>query len=152
MSLLFPKAPGWPMNEERELLKLDREWNEAYPRRDVAALRRIIADDWVCIDGAGLVIGKRELLDRVEGSASFLEPYSFDETALRIFKDAAIVTGRLSGEGQDDEGRFSLEQRYTRVYVKRNDCWQSVATQVTVVRHERLDSNGSHLTNDSDSR
>lgn len=129
------------MNEEQELLELDRRWNEAYPGKDIAALERILADDWVCIDGAGIVIGKRQLLDRVRSSANFLEPYRFDETALRIFGDAAIVTGRLSGEAEDDEGRFYLEQRYTRVYVKRNDCWQSVATQVTVVRQERLGEN-----------
>ena len=49
------------MNEENRLLKLDNEWNESYPRRDVSALDRIIAEDWVCIDGAGLVITKREL-------------------------------------------------------------------------------------------
>lgn len=126
------------MNDERELLELDRRWNDAYPSGDVAALDRILADDWVCIDGAGLVINKRQLLDRVKASQSFLEPYSFDDKVLRTFGDAAIVTGRLSGEGQDDEGRFYLEQRYTRVYVRRKEGWQAVATQVTVVRHERL--------------
>lgn len=38
------------MSEEEQLLRLDREWNEAYPRLDVTALDRIIADDWVCIE------------------------------------------------------------------------------------------------------
>jgi ketosteroid isomerase-like protein len=126
------------MNEENPLLKLDNEWNEAYPRRDVATLDRIIADDWICIDGAGLVITKRQLLERVESSATFYDPYKFDETILRRFKDAAIVTGRLSGTRRGNDGTFNVEQRYTRVYVKRNDRWQSVATQVTVVKQERV--------------
>lgn len=126
------------MNEEKQLLELDRQWNEAYPRRDVAALDRVLADDWVCIDGAGLIINKRQLIDRVESSPGFLSPYKFDEIELRVFKDAAIITGRLSGEAVGDDGKFYLEQRYTRVYIKRDDCWQSVATQVTVVKHERL--------------
>ncbi len=129
------------MNEENHLLKLDNEWNESYPRRDVSALDHIIADDWVCIDGAGLVITKRQLLERVKSSATFFDPYKFDETTLRMFKDAAIVTGRLSGTRRGNDGAFHLEQRYTRVYVKRNDRWQSVATQVTVVKEERVGSN-----------
>ena len=129
------------MNEENHLLKLDHEWNESYPRRDVSALDHIIADDWVCIDGAGLVITKRQLLERVESSATFFDPYRFDEINLRVFKDAAIVTGRLSGTKQNDDGTFYLEQRYTRVYVKRNNRWQSVATQVTVVKEERVSRN-----------
>jgi ketosteroid isomerase-like protein len=129
------------MNEENHLLTLDSEWNEAYPRRDVAALDHIIADDWVCIDGAGLVITKRQLLERVKSSVPFLDPYRFDEITLRVFMDAAIVTGRLSGTKRSDDGTFHLEQRYTRVYVKRNDRWQSVATQVTVVKEECVSRN-----------
>ncbi len=122
------------MNEENRLLKIDSEWNEAYPKRDVSALDRIIADDWVCIDGAGLVITKRQLLDRVESSPNFLDSHKFDEITLRMFGEAAIVTGRLSGTGQDGDDTFRLEQRYTRVYVKRSNRWQAVATQVTVVK------------------
>ena len=129
------------MNEENHLLKLDNEWNKSYPRRDVSALDHIIADDWVCIDGAGLVITKRQLLERVQSSATFFDPYKFDEIILRMFKDAAIVTGRLSGTKRGNDGTFYIEQRYTRVYVKRNDRWQSVATQVTVVKEERVTPN-----------
>ena len=55
-----------------------------------------------------------------------------------MFKDAAIVTGRLSGTKRGDDGTFYIEQRYTRVYVRRNDRWQAVATQVTVVKEERI--------------
>lgn len=126
------------MNEENEVLKLDNEWNEAYPRRDVSALDRIIADDWVCIDGSGLVITKRHLLERVKSSVAFYDPHKFDDITLRMFKDAAIVTGRLSGKKRGDDGTFYVEQRYTRVYIKRNDRWQSVATQVTVAKDERV--------------
>ena len=129
------------MSEENYLLKLDNEWNEAYPRRDVSALDNIIADDWVCIDGAGLVITKRELLSRIESSASFLDPYKFDEVALRMFGEMGIVTGRLSGTMRDRDDTFHIEQRYTRVYVKRNDRWQAVATQVTMVKEERVNGN-----------
>ena len=126
------------MSEEDYLLKLDNEWNEAYPRRDVSALDRIIADDWVCIDGAGLVINKSQLLARVESRTPFLDQHKFDEITLRMFGDTAIVTGRLSGTRRDDDGTTYLEQRYTRVYVKRSERWQSVATQVTVAREESV--------------
>jgi len=129
------------MSEQNQLLKLDREWNAAYPRRDVSTLDRIIADDWVCIDGAGLVITKSELLNRVRSNSSFLDPYEFDESALRMFGETAIVTGRLSGTMRDSDGTFHIEQRYTRVYVKRNDRWQAVATQVTRVKEERVNGN-----------
>ena len=122
------------MDEENRILDLDREWNEAYPRLDCATLDRIIADDWVCIDGSGLVITKSELLTRVASSASFLDPYKFDEITLRMFGEVAILTGRLSGQMQDSDGIHEINQRYMRVYVKRNERWQAVATQVTKVK------------------
>jgi ketosteroid isomerase-like protein len=122
--------------DEQELRRLDREWNEAYPRRDVGTLERIIADDWACIDGAGRRIGKAQLLERVASNASRLESHEFDEIEFRFYGDAAISTGRLTGAGRDDDGPLSFSQRYTRVYVKRDGTWRAVATQVTVLPQE----------------
>ena len=126
------------MKEEDRILDLDREWNEAYSRLDCAALDRIIAYDWVCIDGAGLVITKSELLIRVASSASFLDPYKFYEITVRTFGEVAIVTGRLSGQIQESDGIHDINQRYMRVYVKRNERWQAVATQVTKIKETVL--------------
>ncbi|HEX8144547.1 MAG TPA: nuclear transport factor 2 family protein [Pyrinomonadaceae bacterium] len=114
--------------EEEQLRTIDREWNEAYPKCDTGALARIIADDWVCIDGAGLVIGKNQLLERVASGPFTFDSHEFDEMSLRVFGDEVVVTGRLRGSGRDQEGPFSLEQRYTRVFVRRNGSWQAIAT------------------------
>ena len=126
------------MDEESRILELDREWNEAYPRLDCVALDRIIADDWVCIDGSGMVITKSELLTRVASSASFLDSYKFDEITLRVFGAVAILTGRLSGQTKESDSIHDIDQRYMRVYVKRNERWQAVATQVTKVKETVL--------------
>lgn len=119
--------------DEQYLRRIDSEWNEAYPNRNIETLGRIIADDWKCIDGAGQIISKQQLLERVAASPIPFDSHQFDEFSLRIFGDTAIVTGRVSGKGRNADGDFSLEQRYTRVYVKRDDKWFAVATQVTVV-------------------
>ena len=126
------------MDEESRILELDREWNEAYPRLDCVALDRIIADDWVCIDGSGMVITKSELLTRVASSANFLDSYKFDEITLRVFGAVAILTGRLSGQTKESDSIHDIDQRYMRVYVKRNERWQAVATQVTKVKEAVL--------------
>ena len=119
--------------DEHYLRQIDCEWNEAYPNCDVETLDRIIAADWKCIDGAGRMISKQQLLERVAANPNPFDSHEFDEFSLRIFGDAAIVMGRLSGRGRNEEGNFSFQQRYMRVYVKRDGRWQAVATQVTVV-------------------
>jgi ketosteroid isomerase-like protein len=103
------------MNEEEQLMELDRQWNEAYPKQDLAALDRIIADDWICIDGMGKIITKTQLLERIKSSPNFLDSHKFDEITLRVFEKAAIVTGRLTGTGKEGGSTFHLEQHYTRV-------------------------------------
>src|SRR5262245_2995672 len=118
---------------EQHLRQIDREWNEAYPNRDIETLNRILADDWKCIDGMGRVVSKQQLLERVSTNPNPFASHEFDEFDLRIFGDAAIVMGRLSGKGRNDAGDFSRGQRYTRVYVRRAGGWQAIATQVTVV-------------------
>ena len=122
--------------DERHLRQIDREWNEAYPNRNIEALNRIIADDWKCIDATGRVISKQQLLERVSANPNPFASHAFDEFDLRIFGDAAIVMGRLSGKGRNDAGDFSRVQRYTRVYVRRAGGWQAIATQVTVVSEQ----------------
>jgi ketosteroid isomerase-like protein len=119
--------------DEQEIRRLDRAWNEAYQRLDVAALGRILADDWTAIDGAGLIISKQQLLERVASSTDELARLEFDEFSLRLFGETAIVTGRLTVWDSHEEDRFRLRQRFTRVYVKRESLWQAVATQVTVM-------------------
>ena len=119
--------------DEQHLRQIDREWNEAYPNRDIETLNRIIADDWKCIDGNGRVVYKQQLLARISANPNPFASHEFDEFDLRIFGDAGIVTGRLTGKGRNDAGDFNVEQRYTRVYVRRVGVWKAVATQVTVV-------------------
>jgi ketosteroid isomerase-like protein len=122
------------MSEDEQLLRqIDREWNEAYPNRDIEALNRIIADDWKCIDGKGHVVYKQQLLARISSNPNPFASHEFDEFDLRMFGNVAIVTGRLTGKGRNDAGDFTLEQRFTRVYVRREGVWRAVATQVTLV-------------------
>lgn len=132
-------AEDGSMNEEESRLReIDRAWNEAYPKCDVATLDRIIADDWIAIDGAGVVITKSQLLERVAAAPFRFDSHRFDEINLRIFGDAAIVMGQLSGRVGDGDEVCELLQRYTRVYLRRENLWRAVATQVTVVPKQSM--------------
>jgi len=44
----------------------------------------------------------------------------------------------LSGQIQESDGIHDINQRYMRVYVKRNERWQAVATQVTKIKETVL--------------
>ena len=129
---------GQVMNDEELVLALNEQWNTAYPARDIMALEKILAEDWTCIDGSGEMISKIDLLERVRLSPEFLHHHKFDETQLKMFDEAAIITGRLSGIMNDEDGSFDLTQRFMRVFAKRNEEWQAVAAQVTVIDKTKI--------------
>lgn len=123
------------MNQAEQLLyELDKQWNEAYPNHDIETLDKILAEDWIAIDGTGKIITKQMLLERIASNTNRQESFQFDEFNLRVFGETAIVTGRLLINGQDNDGDFSYSQRFTRVYVCRKGDWEAVATQVTVIK------------------
>jgi ketosteroid isomerase-like protein len=126
------------LDDEHALRALDGAWNEAYPRSDAATIDGILADEWVGIVRSGEVITKAQLLAAV-GQGNPFTSNVFDELTYRVYGDAAVVTGRLTLEGRNEAGPFRLQQRYMRVYVKKQGRWQAVATQVTPVAENSQD-------------
>jgi hypothetical protein len=55
------------------------------------------------------------------------------DLVIRVYGDSAVVTGRARQAGTENGGDYGGENRFTRVYVKRNGRWITVALQVTLV-------------------
>jgi ketosteroid isomerase-like protein len=111
--------------DERSVGDLDRAWNDAYERSDRAQLAGILADDFEAVAADGLTITKTQLMQ--PGSAP--RSIAFNERSLRLFDSTAITRGRLRLEHEG--GR--VDQRFMRVYARRDGRWQAVAVQVSAV-------------------
>lgn len=123
---------------EQDLLKLEREWLDAYTRRDVAAMERIEADDFMITFPDGAVKTKADEIASLKGAAPAGTPPIFmtADTRVRLYGDTAVLTGKVIQKGTYGEGPrkgqdYSFEHRYTDVYVKRNGRWQVVASHLT---------------------
>ena len=113
-------------DDEAEILRLDNEWNEAYRRQDRAPLAHILADDFIGWDGLGRTATKWILMINPSGPAKSV---TFSEQAVLIFGNTAVTRGRLQLEF--DGGR--IDQRFLRVFAKRDGIWQAVSVAVTPV-------------------
>jgi ketosteroid isomerase-like protein len=116
---------------EHEVTRLEREVGEAISRRDVAALDRLIADDFQVTNPSGQVMSKHEAIAALASPDYELDSLSNDDIAVRVFGDVAVATavGTARGRhrGQEASGRF----RYLRAWVRRQGRWQAVAAQST---------------------
>ena len=104
---------------------LDKAWNEAYERNDRAQLGDILADDFEAVAADGQTITKAQLMQPGRAPRSI----AFSERSLRLFDSTAITRGRLRLEHEG--GR--VDQRFMRVYARRDRRWQAVAVQVSTV-------------------
>jgi uncharacterized protein (TIGR02246 family) len=118
-------------NVEQALIKLEREWAEALVKADVAALDRVMADDWSMTNWDGRTQTKAQSIAEIKSGANKFEVVSVGDIKVRVFGDAAVVTlaqtEKSQERGKDSSGRYL----FTDVWVKRDGRWQAVATHGT---------------------
>jgi ketosteroid isomerase-like protein len=112
------------MDAEAEVLRLDNGWNEAYRRHDRAWLQDILADDFMALTPSGEPITKASLMVNPSETARSV---TFSEQAVHVFGEAAITRGRLQLELPDRR----IDQRFLRVFARRDAKWRAISVAVT---------------------
>lgn len=122
-------------NAEPEILKLEREWLDAYVKRDAAAMERIEADEFAITYPNGEVATKAQEVARMksEGAVNPSLKLSTEETKVRLYGDTAVLTGVFIQRYLENGKETIARERYTDVWVKRNGTWQVVASQLTKI-------------------
>jgi ketosteroid isomerase-like protein len=117
-------------DSEREIRELETQRFRAMERVDVAALNRILSDDLIYTHANGLQQTKAELIGVLgSGDMKYESITPGDDIRVRIYNQAAVVTGRASIKirAHGEEQTFKL--CYLDVYVKQDSRWQMVAWQ-----------------------
>jgi ketosteroid isomerase-like protein len=126
-------APSKSSSAEKELVKLEVGWADAFLKADVAFLDRILADDYTDTDENGTVSTKaQDIADLKSGDIKFTSAIN-DEFKVRVYGNAAVVTGRLTMKAQYKGKDISGQYRWTDTWVKRAGHWQCVATGVSKI-------------------
>ncbi len=139
-SVSAAQSPGQedhPSAVELELRQLDELAAKMQRDHDVAAARRLLADDYLFLQADGNVSNKTENLAIIGDPAFVCGSLVTEEVRVRVYGDAAVITGvavmAATYKGQQVGGRF----RYTDVWVKREGRWQNVSSQATRLPEKR---------------
>ena len=121
-------------NTSETLARLERDWSAAYLRHDAARIAEILADDYVGIDGRGVVTDKeQEIRDAASPAPGTQAPdwvISTEEIvdiAVREYGNVAVVTARSIESGTFKKQPLHVQYRRTTVYVSRSGKWQCVS-------------------------
>ncbi len=115
-------------NAEQTLLQLERDWEQANAKNDLAALDRILAPEFVSTDSDGRLTTRAEGMARRKSGAVTFTAFTQDDYKVHLFGDAAIVTGRMTIKGKRDSKDWSGQERFTDTFVRRDGRWQAVST------------------------
>jgi uncharacterized protein (TIGR02246 family) len=120
------------MDIDAELLTTDTRFFDALLAADAASLYVLLTDDFLIVDVmSGAVHSKADFVRAiVAGVVSFtsIEPA---EQQVRLWGDAAVVTGRTRMAGTFDGVPFTASSRYTHVYVRQDGVWRLASAQGT---------------------
>jgi ketosteroid isomerase-like protein len=122
-------------NTEQLIVRLESEGREATLKNDIEANDRLLADNWVNINADGSITTKAKLIEFLKAGSFKIMSIDNDEVMVRVYGDAAVVTGRSTTKraGQSDE-IVTRQVRFTRVYAKQQGRWQVVSAHSTLLK------------------
>jgi len=116
------------------LREIQQELAAAWVARDREALERLIAPDWAVIHVEGQRLTRSEVfLMMLVPNVNNMEPPTVDDIEVRVFADAAVVTGRTHARSSRSGERYDMRLRFTDVFVRRDGGWQAVASHATLI-------------------
>lgn len=122
--------------DDKDVRKTEKQWVEATLRSDVAALERILPDDFTMVGPDGEVSGKaQEIANHRSGDLKF-ESLTTDGIKVVVYIGGAVVTGRAVVKGKFKDQDISGEYRFTDVFESRKNVWYPIISQLTKVVKE----------------
>jgi ketosteroid isomerase-like protein len=118
---------------EQEIMKLVNGWNKSVIKLDVSFMEQILADDYTWTDPAGKIHSKAEEIASMKSEEGLVTSAIDDEVKIRVYGDAAVVTGRTIAKWKAEGKEGTNQIRWTDTWIKRDGRWQCVADHVSNV-------------------
>lgn len=96
---------------------LEEQLRVAEVSGDVAAMDRLLSDDFVGISVSGELNTKSQQMDRMRSRALVLTELQLSDIKIKLLGQVAVVTGRARAEGMSGGAPLKGNFRYTRVYL-----------------------------------
>ena len=120
--------------DQKILAQLQQALAKAWVAGDRATIERIIAPDWRSTGPDGQTSDRASILaDVFEKRVHQIRQVKIDDVLVRVFGDAAVVTGRTHGIGNFAGTPYDVIIRFTDSFVRREGQWTAVASHASVV-------------------
>jgi hypothetical protein len=111
----------------RELERLETVWNEAHEHGDADVLEKLWADDMEVAVPKMPVLTKADALKFARSGRMKFLSYRTSDIRVRVYDNAAVVTGRLQRTRSMNGQELSDDWRFTKAYVREAGQWRVVS-------------------------
>jgi len=119
---------------EQEVRQAIEKYRTALLQRDIPALEKIWADDYVFVNAFGEVLTKAQRLANAKSGATTLDSIKEEEKiTVRVYQNSAVATSRVTIKGQYSGQPTTGQYRSTHVWVRGSEGWQLVSNQLTAL-------------------
>ena len=110
-----------------------RNYDRAWDRKDVTAVERAMAADYVYFSSTGEVWSRRQTLDLLRSPSYILK--SAERTEIEVHRNGstAIVGSRWKGQGSYNGEEFHDDQRCSLVMARAGRTWKVLAEHCTQI-------------------
>jgi ketosteroid isomerase-like protein len=133
------QEPTQASKDEQELRRLEDEWLGSYLRGDKTTFDRIVADDFTGTDESATTRNKMQERELIQAPPSSIKTsLTNNDLRVRIYGDAAIVTGRIVARIQPSgQSEIFFQSRFTDTFLRRQGHWQVASRHYSRLPPER---------------
>jgi ketosteroid isomerase-like protein len=116
-----------------KLLALEKEWNTAYYRGDIATMNSLLAEDFIITIEDGRTFSKSGYIALNGNSTVHVEVSEMSEVKVRMHgTTTAVVTGMYHEKGVSKGQPYEYHDRFTDVWMNINGKWQVIASHYAI--------------------
>lgn len=117
---------------------MEEELAQAFTTKDPEPLHRILDDEFIHTNAIGRVKTKQQTISKFHEQLSEMSFFSVSngDVHIRMYGDAAVVTGTQVQHATKNDQLIYVKLRYTSMYAKREGEWKLVAGHNSEGHHD----------------
>ncbi|MGB7603496.1 MAG: nuclear transport factor 2 family protein [Candidatus Sulfotelmatobacter sp.] len=132
---LNSQAPDKSDGDRSRILALENAWNQAVRQKDTVALKLLLGTELVYVDYDGTLMDKQQYLASVQSQTMQPERIVSESMNVHLYGAAAVVEGIYRETGERNGKPYTLHERFSDTWIRRNESWECVASHSTLINH-----------------
>ncbi len=135
LAQLKAQTAGKSDGDRSRILALENAWNQAVRQKDTVALKLLLGPELIYVDYDGTLMDKQQYLASVQSQLVWPERIVSESMNVHLYGVAAVVEGIYRETGEKNGKPYTLRERFSDTWIRRNESWECVASHSTLITH-----------------